>query len=71
MLRDRDVAVECPGMEQAGDDNVAVIDVLAGQLLALYHCLWLGMRPDSPSPGGIINRVVEDFRIHKSSEVRS
>jgi tagatose-6-phosphate ketose/aldose isomerase len=71
LLRDRDVAVECPGMEQAGDDNVAVIDVLAGQLLALYHCLWLGMRPDSPSPGGIINRVVEDFRIHKSSEVRS
>ncbi len=70
LLRDHDVAVECPGMKQAGDDNVPVIDVLAGQLLALYHCLWRGMRPDSPSPGGVINRVVEDFRIHKSSEFR-
>jgi tagatose-6-phosphate ketose/aldose isomerase len=70
LLRGGDVAVECPGMKQAGDDNVAVIDVLAGQLLAFYHCLSIGLRPDSPSPGGIISRVVEDFRVHKPSEFR-
>jgi tagatose-6-phosphate ketose/aldose isomerase len=68
LLRNLDVAVECPGMKQAGDDNVAVIDVLAGQVLALYHCLSIGLRPDAPSPGGIISRVVEDFRVHKPSE---
>ncbi len=68
LLHDGDVAVECPGMKQAGDDNVAVIDVLAGQLLALYHCLSVGLRPDAPSPGGIISRVVEEFEIHRASE---
>jgi tagatose-6-phosphate ketose/aldose isomerase len=67
LLRDGDVAVECPGMRQAGDDNVSVIDVLAGQLLALYHCVSLGLRPDAPSPEGIISRVVGDFQIHKPS----
>ena len=71
LMRDSDVAVECPGINQVGDENVAVIDVLAGQLLALYHCLAIGLRPDSPSPGGIISRVVEDFRVHKSSEFRN
>jgi tagatose-6-phosphate ketose/aldose isomerase len=70
LLRRGDVAVECPGMKQVGDDNVAVIDVLAGQLLAMYHCLSIGLRPDSPSPEGIISRVVEDFRVHKPSEFR-
>jgi len=69
LLRDGDVAVECPGMKQAGDDNVAVIDVLAGQLLALYHCLAIGLRPDSPSPEGVINRVVGDFQIHTPPRV--
>jgi len=70
LLRDGDVAVECPGMKQAGDDNVAVIDVLAGQLLALYHCLAIGLRPDSPSPEGVISRVVGDFQIHTPPRVR-
>jgi tagatose-6-phosphate ketose/aldose isomerase len=69
LLRDGDVAVECPGMKEAGDDNVAVIDVLAGQLLALYHCLAIGLRPDSPSPEGVISRVVGDFQIHTPPRV--
>ncbi len=69
LLRGGDVAVECPGMKQAGDDNVAVIDVLAGQLLALYHCLAIGLRPDSPSPEGVISRVVGDFQIHKPPRI--
>ena len=68
LLHDGDVAVECPGMKQAGDDNVAVIDVLAGQLLALYHCISIGLRPDAPSPEGVISRVVGDFQIHKPSK---
>ncbi len=65
LLRKGDVAVECPGLNDAGDENVAVIDVLAGQLLAFHNCLTMGLRPDSPSPEGVISRVVQSFRIHR------
>jgi tagatose-6-phosphate ketose/aldose isomerase len=65
LLRTRDVAIECPGLNDAGDKNVPVIDVLAGQLLAFHHCLATGLRPDSPSPEGVISRVVGSFRIHR------
>jgi len=64
LLRREDVAVECPGLNDAGDDNAAVIDVLVGQLLAFYHCIGMGLMPDAPSPDGVISRVVESFHIH-------
>jgi tagatose-6-phosphate ketose/aldose isomerase len=38
-----------------------VLDAMAGQLLAFFRCLQEGLHPDSPSSGGIINRVVEKF----------
>ncbi len=65
LLHTGDVAVDCPGLKDAGDENAPVIDVLAGQLLAFHHCLATGLRPDSPSPEGVISRVVKSFRIHK------
>lgn len=60
-----DVVVECPGLAAAGDDGAPVLDLLVGQLLAFFHCLHLGLRPDSPSAAGVINRVVEPFVIHR------
>ena len=64
LLRAGDVAIECPGLNEVGDDWAPVIHVLAGQILGLFRCLEEGLKPDSPSVSGVINRVVETFRIH-------
>lgn len=53
----------------AVDDGLAdayrpVVDVIFGQLLGFYSSIARGLKPDSPSPGGVINRVVEKFRIY-------
>ena len=50
VVRDHDVVVDCPG--------------LVGQLLAFFRCMHEGLRPDSPSESGIINRVVQSFTLH-------
>jgi D-galactosamine 6-phosphate deaminase/isomerase len=47
------------------DDDAPLLDVLLGQLLAFHRCLHEGLRPDMPSDDGVINRVVEDFAIHR------
>jgi tagatose-6-phosphate ketose/aldose isomerase len=59
-----DVAVEIPGMAALGDDNVAVLDVMTGQLLAFFRCLAGGLRPDMPSDGAI-SRVVNEFTVRR------
>jgi len=41
------------------------VDVIFGQLLGLYSSLSFGLRPDAPSPAGVINRVVSDFTIYR------
>lgn len=41
------------------------VDVIFGQLLGLYSSIALGLRPDAPSPQGIISRVVSDFTIYR------
>lgn len=51
------------------DDGLAdayrpVVDVIFGQLLGFYCSVARGLKPDSPSPGGVINRVVEKFKIY-------
>jgi tagatose-6-phosphate ketose/aldose isomerase len=40
------------------------IDVLFGQLLGLYFSLAHGLKPDEPSPHGVISRVVAGFKIY-------
>jgi tagatose-6-phosphate ketose/aldose isomerase len=40
------------------------LDVIFGQLVGLYCSVACGMRPDSPSPDGVINRVVQNFHIY-------
>ena len=64
LLRGEDVVLECAGLSQAGDENVTVIDVVAGQLLALFRCMAEGLKPDAPSEDGVISRVVRTFQLH-------
>ena len=45
------------------------LDVLFGQLLGLFCSIAHGLKPDAPSPGGVINRVVQKFRIHGAASV--
>jgi tagatose-6-phosphate ketose/aldose isomerase len=40
------------------------VDVLFGQLLGLYFSLAHGLKPDTPSPRGVISRVVSNFTIY-------
>jgi len=68
VVRDNDVVIDCPGMAQAGDDSTPVIDVVVGQLLGFFRCMHEGLRPDSPSEGGVINRVVQSFTLHFPSD---
>src|SRR6266566_2037462 len=65
VLRPNDVVIECRGLREVGDQNAPVIDVVVGQLLGFFRCLNEGLRPDSPSEDGIINRVVQSFTLHQ------
>jgi len=62
-----DEIVNCPGLAELGDDDGAAAFVVVAQLLAFFRCLEDGLRPDSPSEGGVINRVVESFPLHTVS----
>jgi len=53
----------------AVDDDIddayrPVLDVIFGQMLGLYYSVAHDLKPDSPSPDGVINRVVQKFRIY-------
>jgi tagatose-6-phosphate ketose/aldose isomerase len=41
-----------------------VLDVIFGQLLGLYHSVAHRLKPDAPSPAGVISRVVQKFEIY-------
>jgi tagatose-6-phosphate ketose/aldose isomerase len=47
------------------DSLRAPFEILFAQLLAYHLSLRFGLDPDNPSPGGIINRVVQGVRIHR------
>lgn len=63
LLGAADVAIELPMLAPWGEDEALPLHVLAGQLLALFRCLKLGRKPDSPADG-VLSRVVEPFAIH-------
>jgi hypothetical protein len=46
------------------------VQVIAGQLLALFHSLALGLKPDNPSEAGIIHRVVEGVKVYDPAAFR-
>jgi tagatose-6-phosphate ketose/aldose isomerase len=50
--------------EDIPDAYRPVLDVIFGQLLGLYCSVARELKPDSPSPGGVISRVVQKFRIY-------
>jgi tagatose-6-phosphate ketose/aldose isomerase len=60
-----DVVIDPPGLAAIPDEDAPVLDVVAGQLLAFFRCLHVGLRPDAPSDEGVISRVVGDFAIHR------
>lgn len=60
-----DVLVDLAGGPRLDDDDAPVLDVMLGQVLAFFRCQHEGLRPDLPSDDGVINRVVEDFAIHR------
>lgn len=64
LVRAGDLVIECPGLSSIRDDDSAVIHVMVGQLLAFFRCIEEGLRPDSPSKDGVINRVVQSFKLH-------
>ena len=68
LLRDADVALECPGLIAVGDDNATLINVLAGQILGFFRCMEEQLRPDSPSEDGVISRVVQSFALHTRAD---
>jgi tagatose-6-phosphate ketose/aldose isomerase len=40
------------------------VDIIVAQLLGLFTSLQHGLQPDTPSPGGVINRVVSHINIY-------
>ena len=42
-----------------------VVDVVFGQMLGLCTSMHYHLKPDSPSPDGVINRVVQEFAIYQ------
>ena len=60
-----DVVVDVAPAGVIADEELVLIDVVVGQLLAFFRCLQEGLRPDSPSTGGVISRVVSSFEIHR------
>lgn len=49
---------------QANDMLRTPYEIVGPQLLGYYLSLRIGLNPDSPSPAGVINRVVRGVRIH-------
>lgn len=64
LAREGDVVIDCKGLSSVGDDQLPVLYVLLGQVLAFFRCLADGLQPDAPSRDGVINRVVQGFTVH-------
>ncbi len=62
--RPEDLVVDVTAAGALSDSDIVLVDVVVGQILAFFRCLGAGLLPDSPSTGGVINRVVESFAIH-------
>jgi tagatose-6-phosphate ketose/aldose isomerase len=54
----------CDAFEHIPDVNRAPVDVIFGQLFGLFASVEAGLKPDLPSPNGIISRVVQKFSIY-------
>jgi tagatose-6-phosphate ketose/aldose isomerase len=70
LAQNDDVLIQCEGLRQLGDENLPVLNVLIGQVLAFFRCMKEGLKPDSPSDNGVINRVVQGFTLHGETQPR-
>ena len=52
------------GVTGIADEYRAPVDVMFGQLLGLFGSIHWKLMPDSPSPDGVITRVVEKVKIY-------
>jgi len=52
------------GVDAIPDEYRPPVDVIFGQLLGLFSSIHWNLMPDSPSPGGVITRVVEKVNIY-------
>ncbi|HEX3741599.1 MAG TPA: SIS domain-containing protein [Terriglobales bacterium] len=52
------------GVDAVADEYRPPVDVIFGQLLGLFGSIRWNLMPDSPSPGGVITRVVQNVSIH-------
>jgi tagatose-6-phosphate ketose/aldose isomerase len=68
VFAEKDFSADCdlylPLNIDVDDSYRPVLDVIFGQLLGLYCSVAHQLKPDSPSAGGVINRVVQKFRIY-------
>jgi len=46
------------------DDYRPILDVMLGQLIGLFASMRCGLKPDQPSPGGTITRVVAPIKLY-------
>ncbi len=63
-LADEVVAFDPEGALDLPDHMLAPVYTIAGQLLGLFASLERGLKPDAPSAGGVIHRVVEGVIIY-------
>jgi tagatose-6-phosphate ketose/aldose isomerase len=59
-----DHSLYCDAFDGLDDAYRPAVDVIFSQMLGLFSSIELGLKPDSPSPNGLISRVVEKFAIY-------
>ena len=59
-----DYRLHCAAYDNLDDAYRPAVDVIFSQMLGLFSSIELGLKPDSPSPTGLISRVVEKFAIY-------
>jgi tagatose-6-phosphate ketose/aldose isomerase len=59
-----DYSLHCDAFDNLDDAYRPAVDVIFSQMLGLFASIELGLKPDSPSPNGLISRVVEKFAIY-------
>jgi len=60
----KNIGVMLPLEISADDCYRPPVDVFIGQLFGLFSSLRLGLKPDAPSPRGVISRVVSQVKIY-------
>jgi tagatose-6-phosphate ketose/aldose isomerase len=59
-----DYSLHCAAFDALEDAYRPAVDVIFSQMLGLFSSIERGLKPDTPSPNGLISRVVEKFAIY-------